>query len=478
MALVLLGRAGLGLAPALIALHAPAAWAQGDPYKLHMENGVKLYNDRNYPAAVAEFTAAYDARPRANPLLNIALCEKALFHYPKAIAALSTALGKHGDTMDPADKKASEDAIKEMRALLGTVTVKLSPPQATLVVDGEELPAGAAKDRLDLGPGAHRIEARADGFAGGDQSVTVASGQTHEVSFELVPDKGWVTLQATDPRMTISVDQRVVGAGSWAGMLTPGAHLVQMYGPGGQPYEAQILVVAGKPLNVRAGVGGSAGPTSGIIPVTPPKKDDPPTLAVRRGLYILGLGSILFPVTHPPSFDSPQNNFGAGYGARVGFQVNNTAGFEASYEHSSIAVNRRNDVDGNQFYRILSDRVAVGLRLISPGKVWRFVGTLGGGFVVDGVIFGDDVAKACKAGITCQLVKGTTPGGIDAFALVELGAELDIDRVLIDLGLEAQFQSTGNINSTGGSMSTSTGLFGALPIVNLGPAFRVGYRFW
>jgi len=105
---------------------------------------------------------------------------------------------------------------------------------------------------------------------------------------------------------------------AWAGMLTPGAHLVQMYGPGGQPYEAQILVVAGKPLNVRSGVGGNGVPGIGILPVTPPKKDDPPALPVRRGLYILGLGSILFPLTHPPSFDSPQSNFGAGYGARVG----------------------------------------------------------------------------------------------------------------------------------------------------------------
>jgi hypothetical protein len=481
MALVLLGRAGLGITPVLVTLATPAAWAQGDPYKAHMENGVKLYNDRNYPAAVAEFTAAYEARPKANPLLNIALCEKALFHYPKAIAALTSALAKHGDTMEAADKTAAGDAIKEMRALLGTVTVRLSPPQATLTVDGEDLAVGAPRDRLELGPGAHRIEAHADGFAGNEQSVTVASGQTHEVTLELLPNKGWVTLQAADPRMSIAIDQRIVGAGAWAGMLSPGAHLVQMYGPGGQPYEAQILVVAGKPLNVRSGMGGATGlPGVGVVPVPPPpppKKEDPPApaLPTRRGVYILGLGSILFPVTHPTAFQDPQINFGAGYGARVGFQVNNTAGFEATYEHSSIAVDKRGDVMGNEFYRILSDRVAVGLRLISPGTVWRFVGTLGGGFVVDGVVFGKDINKACAQPAPCALTGG--PGGVDAFALVELGAELDVDRVLLDLGLEAQFQSTGNLN-TGGSQSTSVGIYGALPIVNIGPAFRVGYRFW
>ena len=34
---------------------APPAHAQAEAYKLHMDNGVKLYNDRNYPAAVVEF---------------------------------------------------------------------------------------------------------------------------------------------------------------------------------------------------------------------------------------------------------------------------------------------------------------------------------------------------------------------------------------------------------------------------------------
>ena len=93
-----------------------------------MENGVKLFQDTNFAAALAEFQAAYDAKPSANPLLNVALCEKALFRYPRAIAALEKALALYGGAMDPGDKKASEDAVRAMRALLGTVTVTVTPP--------------------------------------------------------------------------------------------------------------------------------------------------------------------------------------------------------------------------------------------------------------------------------------------------------------------------------------------------------------
>jgi len=72
---------------ALTALPGPAA-AQPDPYRQHMDNGIKLFHDGNFEAALVEFEAAYKARPKASPLLNIALCQKARFRYPKAIAAL------------------------------------------------------------------------------------------------------------------------------------------------------------------------------------------------------------------------------------------------------------------------------------------------------------------------------------------------------------------------------------------------------
>ncbi|APR84191.1 Hypothetical protein A7982_09540 [Minicystis rosea] len=434
-----------------------------------MENGVKLYNDRNWPAAIIEFKAAYEARPNANPLLNIALCEKELFHYPKAIAALEQALGLHGHAMEAPDRKAAEDAIKDMRALLGHVVVKSTPPDVTLVVDDEELPKDAAQRPIDLGPGPHKIAARAEGFASAERTVTVASGQTQELTFELVADKALVTVRAPDPRMTISIDQRIVGTGTWSGLLSAGPHLVQMVGGNKTPYEGQILVIAGKPLEVKPGAGVS------------PKKDE---LPLRRGFYILGTGSLLFAATHPPGFKEPRFDLSGAYGLRLGVQVNNTAGFEIAYEHSSITTSTKMDETGEQGYRILSDRVGAALRLISPGKTWRFVGTVGGGVVVDGVKFGHDVANACNDvalnGTPCPFKGMQGSVGVDAFFLFEAGLELDIDHVLIDLGITSQFQSTGNLTSKVkvDGMEQEVGIYGSRPIINVGPALRVGYRFW
>jgi hypothetical protein len=480
----------LRVAPWIAVLAAPAAaWAQGDAYKQHMDNGVKLFHDQNYPAAITEFRAAYEARPNPNPLVNIALCEKAVFRYPQAIAALDEALEKHGAAMDPADKKAAEEAITEMRGLLGTVAVTVAPQHATVLVDGEELRPGAADKPIALGPGAHKIEARAEGFAPGEQSVTVTSGQAAQLTLTLVADKAWVTVQAADPQMTIAIDQRAVGLGSWAGMLPPGPHLVQTYGPSGQPQATPIVAIAGRPLTIRPGPGGTLVVGGGEAPVPPPppppKKEEPP---VPRGFYLLALGSALIPLTHPDYFVSPKNAYGAAYGLRLGFQVNRIAGFDLSYEHSSIS--DTSTIDYYTSYRILSDRFAVGMRLISPGRLVRFVGSLAGGIVIDGMEY--DPSPAPKPGtraICYPLVNGKcplkdNPVGADAFGLAEVAAEFDLDHVLIDLGFEAQFESTGNLQTTPtkdsktGVTPQAIGIFGAKPIANIGPALRVGYRFW
>src|SRR5688572_12729410 len=54
----------------------------------HFKLGIKLYQDTNYPGALAEFEAAYAAKPGPGSLQNVALCQKALFRYREAAATL------------------------------------------------------------------------------------------------------------------------------------------------------------------------------------------------------------------------------------------------------------------------------------------------------------------------------------------------------------------------------------------------------
>jgi hypothetical protein len=455
----------LALAPAATASAQPAAAlppaaAPADTYKLHMENGVKLFEDRNYDAARAEFRAAYEARPRANPLINIALAYKAEFNYPKAIEALETALAKHRDTMGAGDIKAAEGELKDMRALLARVKLVVSPANAKVTIDGEALPTAALEQPIPLGPGTHRIAASAEGFATIEKRFTVASGESTEITLELVPDRGTILIEAPDPRMTISVDQHVVGTGAWTGLLAPGSHLVQIAGPGGQPFTADILVVAGKPLTVRPG--------TDLFPPLPPlpiSHKDPPVLPPKHGLYLIAMASLLFQTRYPTGFLKPEINSGGAGGIRVGYQVNNVAGFDAFFEHSSLFTPTTTDVNGG--YTLISNRIGADLRLMTAGKMVRAVGVVGGGVVIDSLGFE-------KSNPGCPPAVCEKSSGADPFLLLEAGLEFEFSGVLVGVAMESEFQSSRGISNT----ADTTAPFSNQPLLHLGPGLRVGYAFW
>ncbi|UQA61562.1 hypothetical protein [Polyangium aurulentum] len=390
---------------------APAAEAPlSDTYKRHMSNGVKLFNDHNYAAAVVEFEAAYAERPRASPLLNIALCYKSLFNYPKAIAALELALSKHGDTLDAPDRQAAEQAVAEMKTLIGYVVVSLDPPGATLLVDGEPQPPEALDKPLPLGPGRHRIGARAEGYASAEQIVTVTSAdKSKPVRIALVAEKGWVVVKTDDPEMIIAIDKQPMGQGEWTGLLAPGTHIVQMYRPDGPEHTEQVLVVAGKAIEVRPNKGGVPIelPRTGLPPPPPPPPSakplpEPPT----RGAYAQATGGFFWMLN--------EENAGGTAGARIGYRLSTRVGLELMFDYANIKVE---SAVPTVKVPLSSARFGGGFRLMSAGRRVRFVATIGGGFAYN------------------WLAGGKSPGGT-AFANLDTGLELDFGGVL--LGLAAQ----------------------------------------
>src|SRR6478736_1064595 len=118
---------------------APAAPTAPEPSlaeaKLHFEQGVALYNDGNYNAALAEFLKSYELRKTTGVLYNIGLTQKALFRYSEAIESLEKYLAE-STTMAPERKAEVQQQVAEMRALLADVTLDVEPAGANVLVDG------------------------------------------------------------------------------------------------------------------------------------------------------------------------------------------------------------------------------------------------------------------------------------------------------------------------------------------------------
>jgi hypothetical protein len=475
-------RAAASLAAPALALAPTPAAAQADPYRQHMDNGVKLFQDQNYEAALVEFDAAYNVNPRASPLLNIALCHKALFRYPKAIAALERALERHRDTMDQADIASAQRAIEEMRALLARITVEVTPPHATLLVDGEEQPPAAGGSWvIDLGPGLHRIGARAEGHAIAEESVTLVSGERDRLlALTLTPDKGYVTVDAGDPRTAVAIDQQFMAYGRWEGFLPPGTHLVQIYRPGNVIYGAHILVVAGKMQAVRPGHGGvpvtggaAATPARYLPPPPPPPPRPPQRTPPRRGLFVLGAGSLLWPLGRPRGFPEIQANSGGAGAIRVGYRVNDAASFDLMLQYMNVGVSAAESAGGSDDakYTFEARRMGLNLRLMTPGQVLRFTGSVGGGLSYDSVRFSDEGMALCPA----RPDDCFDADGVNPFLFVDAGVELDFSGALVGFALEGYFQSARGIDHPS---DDDLDLYEPRALIHLGGSLRAGYAFW
>jgi hypothetical protein len=246
-----------------------------------------------------------------------------------------------------------------------------------------------------------------------------------------------------------------------------------------------VEIAAGKTvvLDLTADSGISPLPPVPKAPDAPKKKDAEPE--VKRGFYGTVNGGILFPFKHPQFFDQPFANgkvfdglSSGGYvGLRPGYRVHTYAGFEGLLEYGNV----QGPANGTEekSYSLTSIHFGPVLRVMSPGEIIRFVGTLGGGFAVHLMSYdGVSAAEVCP-GLKSDC---TSSSGVDFLAMTEAGFEVDIDRVLIGLSLAFYLSGTKGMNDFDQNAELVDTKIkepyenGVLPM--MGPRIHIGYGFW
>ena len=227
---------------------APPAPAVEDPAaaeaKKHFQQGIALYNDGNYAAALTEFEAAYRARPAAAVLYNIGLTQKSLFRYVEAIDSIERYL-KESAQIAPEQRKMAEQQVAEMRALLAPVAITFDPPSAGVLVDGRPLgqPLAGAK----LASGSHTIEVSADGYKPQKRDVLVTAGQPLALAFklDLIPKTAHVHVNASKPNAVVRVDGKSVGVAPLDLELPGGGHQLEVSAAKYNPWRSELVITPG-----------------------------------------------------------------------------------------------------------------------------------------------------------------------------------------------------------------------------------------
>lgn len=458
--------------------------------KTHMDNGVRLYQSGNFSGALIEFDAAYKAKPRSGPLINEALCYRDQHKYPEAVAVLEKALREHGDTMDAKNKQAAQKTIDEMKGLFAYLEVKTDPPDAKITIDGDELPKTATQP-IALGPDAHTVLVEAPGYKPHSEKVVLAAGDKKTVTVPLDRVTGTLHVVAPTKDTAIDVDGAVMGKGEWSGPVAIGAHRVHF---GGESASDSVDVVEG-------GVATLDKRRPSIIPPAPlgPKPKEPPP-APPHGFYGLVSGALMFTPAAPCAFladpgacktgklgDISRNAGGAG-SLRGGYRVHTYAAFEGQVEYSNITGGKENGAAG---YSLTDIRLGPFLRLMSPGNLIHFVGTLGGGIAFDFVKFENTELIPSKAQTAGGVVPCLRDGadqcfkswGVDFYVTSEVGAEVNLQGVLIGASFTVVGNALKGVDDNPGSLSISgtskrTNQFNDKAAIFIGPRVHFGYAFW
>jgi hypothetical protein len=442
----------------------------------HFKLGIKLYQDTNYPGALAEFEAAYAAKPGPGSLQNVALCQKALFRYREAAATLEELLKAHESELSEGETKAVTEAISELRGLVGSIVVNVEPSEAKVTLDGRAVSHSELRAGVDVNVGEHTLVADLAGYARLSRVVRVASGQKQlPIELKLRPTDGFLNVIAGDPRAAIAIDGTTRAFHEWRGSVKPDTdHLIQVFREGYESFETSVRVGLGKTLEVRAELGPHLDGEPAEVPVEKPgSMPPPPPPRVPRGYYglltlgVLGLGQQPLPLSGTRS-DSTMGTIGL----RAGYRIWAPVAAELVIEYGRLAVkDAKSEADSSvtRAYSLNSLRFGPNLRLMTTGKTVRFSSVIGAGAVHHKLVL-DPVAG--DASLT-----GGSASGFDPYFLLELGVQWSISHFLLGAQVVALIDGATGLNKQNiEGASKAFGNTNTLPLFGLG--IHGGYSLW
>jgi hypothetical protein len=452
------------VAASLLALVlARPAGAEADEAKRHFTNGVHLFEDRNFAGALVEFEASFQQNPTAAALQNIAVCQKGLFRYSEAIATLERMLRDFAAQLSADDKKAAEEAIKEMSALLGTVVLQVTPPDAKVSINESPLSPEALKSPVRLAAGEYRLAVEAPGYARQERVIAVVSGQKDQpIVINLFPLSGTLFIRSHDSDAAIAIDGVQVGYDEWKGPVSAGPHEIYVY-TSKLRRKSSVTAFAGQTTEFDAKLTASdAVPTDQPAAANGPPPYVPPS---QRGIFgFLLFGADTMGSTSPTGLNQDKARVGGTFGALTfGYRFSSMLAVEFDLETSDHTVAACpsgvragcTTTPGN--YELRSSRVGPALRLMTSGRKGRFVGTVGLGAAVHSLTF-DQVFKSLGQ---------KDVSAVGSYILLAGAYELNLGHFLLDAGLRLVGE-TADATKTGGLKNTGS----------FGLEFRVGYGQW
>ncbi|UQA61376.1 PEGA domain-containing protein [Polyangium aurulentum] len=148
------------------------------------KEGVAAANKDDNEKGIALIKAAIARDPQSEYIIALGTTEMNADKFRDAAEHLWAFLNS-GQPIDPADRKEAEEMLAEAQAKIGTMTVRVEPAGADVLVDGAKVGVSPVEKPIFVEVGQRKVQAIKEGMAPASQVVDVAAGGKPAVELKL-----------------------------------------------------------------------------------------------------------------------------------------------------------------------------------------------------------------------------------------------------------------------------------------------------
>ncbi|MFW5739691.1 MAG: PEGA domain-containing protein, partial [Myxococcota bacterium] len=196
-----------------------------------------LFEVGNYDAARVEFEQAHGLSGDPRVLYNVAVCDKELERYARAISVLERSVEEGGTDLPRRYKQRVEQTIVALEPFVTTLAVRTEHAGADVLVDDEKVGRTPLDGPLSIDVGEHVVRLAKEGYRGEPVRIKARSGKpvTVALSLERAFQQQRIRVQASGvsgERAEVLIDGVVVGEAPWTGSVDVGERRVTVRAPG------------------------------------------------------------------------------------------------------------------------------------------------------------------------------------------------------------------------------------------------------
>lgn len=164
----------------------------------HFQKGVRLYKERSFDAALAEFERAYELAPDYRILYNLGQVQMERHDYVAALERFREYLKRGGAALTAGRRAEVDSQLTDLAGLVASLTVVVEPEGADLVVDGVSVGTLPIRESVLVNAGVHNVAVRKAGYAPAQRTITVAGGDRQRLNISLDREAALDKTEASD----------------------------------------------------------------------------------------------------------------------------------------------------------------------------------------------------------------------------------------------------------------------------------------